>query len=891
VLATARTSSSLDSLQGLPAPRPKLSLSSKQAYPTIVYPGGVVTYTITLRNTGAEAALAASLRDPFPAGTFYNGDAWASSGNLVEGSTGITWTGDVAFDDSVVITFSATVSHTYAGRITNQAFLTQAAIPSPVTLTAVCTATDRPILNITKEGVPLLAGAGKPLTYTLFVHNAGQPAANLPITVTDRLPSNTTLLALGPGAISDTMGQITWTRSVTLGPPVPFTFSVLVDEGVPSGTILLNQDYAVTSTLAGVGDVGEPYTLTVVTPIFLLTKETDPDPPGSNRALAYTLTLRNFGSLATEIVVTDTVATNVTYLSGGTYFSPSNTVSWTLPQLASGAKASFTYSVYVGNLPGGTPIVNDNYGVSCAEGIAAAGVPLTSTIQGPIFDTSYKAVDPIAKKPGGGVSTLTYTIGIRNTGAGNAHDAHLYDIFHRVSFDGSQVEIIPPIGVFTVTNPGGQRRILEWVGDIDHDSEVTIIVHEASSVFAGIPVVTNTAWITDDLTLPMTVTTQMLVTHDARLNVYKTGPEVIGPNELMTYTLRVWNSAFTTDEPVWLTDTIPAEVNYITSSHGGRYISATRTVSWTLPPFSPGDELTRTLTVLAGDLVSGTLIVNEDFLAGCPNCAMTDTVFLPLTTTVQLRGLGDSYKEVWPALAYPGPAVVLTFTVHVVNSSGFHLDSVQLYDHLPWVQSTYHRDAVASAGSVISDIVHVEWTGSVGPYSSEAITMSVTVDPWYKGPVTNTAVITHPSLSQPVTVTAVAYVTDEPVLRLQKKGQPDPVGLGQELLYTIRLRNLGQRATGIVISDTVPMHTTYVPGSATRGGGLVGDDVLWAWPELEAETSEVFQFRVLIERGPVVLNEFYSASCAEGIWAYGEPLATRVRGGMIYLPLIVVRWP
>jgi uncharacterized repeat protein (TIGR01451 family) len=137
----------------------------------------------------------------------------------------------------------------------------------------------------------------------------------------------------------------------------------------------------------------------------------------------------------------------------------------------------------------------------------------------------------------------------------------------------------------------------------------------------------------------------------------------------------------------------------------------------------------------------------------------------------------------------------------------------------------------------------------------------------------------------------VAYVTDEPVLRLTKRARPDPVGLGQELLYTMRLRNLGQAASGIAISDTVPANTTYVPGSATRGGALVGDSVLWAWPELEAGTSEVFSFRVLVERGPVVRNEFYVASCAEGVWAYGEPLETRVRGGIVYLPLVFKSWP
>ncbi len=870
----------------LPEPRPKLTLSTKEATPMVVESGGVMTYTLLLRNTGAEAAPDALLYDPFPANTTYNGDAWASAGTIIEGPAGITWTGKVPFDGSVVITFSVTTAATYTGQVINSAFLTQSAIPEALTLTAVGTVTDRPILGITKEGDPLIPGAGKPLTYTLWVRNAGWPATGLLLTVTDRLPSHTALLSLPPEAISDTLGHITWTRLVTLGlgERTPFTFSVLVESGLPSGTVLLNEGYAVTSTV-GVGARGAPYTQTVLTPIFLLTKETEPDPPGSNRALVYTLTLRNDGSPATAIVVTDTVPTNVTYITGGTYLSATNTVSWTWPQLATGEKAALTYSVMVGNLPGGTPISNDRYGVTCAEGVWAAGVPLTSTIQGPILDTSFKQVDPIAMKPGGGDSTLTYTIGIRNTGQGNALDVYMRDAFTQVSFTPDQITVNPPVGVITYTRIGN-LRIVEWQGDLPHHSQVTITVGPASNVFGGVEVVTNTAVISDDLTGALSVTTHILVTHDARLNVYKSGPAVVGPNEVLTYTFRVRNSAFTTDPPVWLTDTLPAEVTFLRAGDGGGLISGTGVVSWTLPPLGPGVELTRTLTVLVGDWPSGTLIVDEDFLAGCPNCAMTDTVFTPVTTTVLLRDLGESYKRVTPRVSLPGPAVVLTYTVHIVNPTGIPANGVILYDYLPWPQSTYNRDAVASAGSIISDIVHLEWTGDVDAHSREAITLSVLVDSWYRGAVTNTAVISHPSLSAPVTVTAVAWVTDEPVLRLTKRATPDPVGLGEELLYTLRLRNLGQRATGLVISDTIPANTTYVPGSATKGGVLVGDTVRWEWPEIEAGRSEEFAFRVTVAGGSLIRNETYLAGCVEGIWAYGDPVETRVRGGLIYLPLV-----
>ncbi len=877
----------------LPEPRPKLILSSKEVQPAVVAPGGTLTYTIVLRNTGATAAPDAHLGDSFPAGTSYNGDGQASSGTLIEGPTGLTWTGAVAFDSSVEITFSVTTMATYTGRLTNTAVLTQSDIPVALTLTAVCTITDYPILGLFKEAGPALPGAGKPLTFTLWIANGGQPTTGLPITVTEQVPADTTLLSTGSGAITDTAGHITWTLPLTLalGERLPLTFTVLVDEGVPSGTVLLNDLYALHSAEPEVSADGRPYTITVVSPELLLVKETEPDPPGSNDTFIYTLTVYNYGSLATDLVVTDTVPTNVTYLDGGSYVSATGVVSWSLSSLAPLANAGFTYSVAVGNLPGGTLIVNDDYGVTCAEGIQAPGQPLTSTIQGPIFDESFKQVDPIAKKPGGGTSTLTYTIGIRNTGAGNALDAQMEDKFYYISFNPDQVEVDPLVGNFVLQGCGAHCEEMIWTGAVEHGSQITITVHEASTSYGGVPVVTNTAWISDDLTLPVSVTSKMLVTFQARLNVYKSGPDVIGPNELMTYTLRVHNSAFSADAPSWMTDEIPLDTTFITASDGGALISGTNTISWTLPPLSTGEQLTRTLTVQVGDVPSGTIIRNEDVWASCPNCAMTDVVFLPVTTTVLLRGLGDSYKEVSPALSYPGSAVALTYTVHVVNSSAFYLEGVRLTDYLPWAESTYNRDAVATAGSLISDIVHLNWVGDVGPHSEEAITLSVLVDPWYKGGVTNTAVITHPGLAAPVTVTAVAYVTDEPVLRLTKKASPDPVGRGEELAYTLYLYNLGQKATGLIISDTVPTNTTFVPGSVTRGGTFANDTVTWEWPEIAAGTVEPFGFRVVVNRGRYVLNEFYRAECAEGIWAVGAPLRTEVRGWMIYLPLLLKQAP
>ena len=72
------------------------------------------------------------LYDPFPAGVTYNDDAQSSAGDLISGTTGLTWTGEIGFDASVYITFSVTTDPTYTGRLTNTAFVTQSTISDPL---------------------------------------------------------------------------------------------------------------------------------------------------------------------------------------------------------------------------------------------------------------------------------------------------------------------------------------------------------------------------------------------------------------------------------------------------------------------------------------------------------------------------------------------------------------------------------------------------------------------------------------------------------------------------------------------------------------------------------------------------------------------------------------
>jgi uncharacterized repeat protein (TIGR01451 family) len=880
---------------------PKLSLSVKAVTPTLAHTGGVTLYyAIEIRNTGAYTAGSATLTDVIPEGTTYNGDAQASVAPPPSFDTGtktVMWGGDVGFDSTVVVSFSVSVSPTLSGIVRNTAVISHPLIARPVTVTAETVVTDQSILAIAKTAMPSKPGANKPLTYTIVVTNQGQPATDLLITVTDQVPDKTT--SPNPGVDGITDGNIvTWTRHITLelGETTVFTFSVDVGN-VPSGTVITNDNYRVTSPETGV-TAGEPYTVTAVDSIFLLSKHVWPDPPGSNREMTYTLTLINVGSLATNLVVTDRVPTGVMYQRGGSLAG--GMVSWLLPSLDTGESAQFTYTVSIGDVMD-VPIVNDKYGVCCDEGICQAGYVLTSVVQGPTFETSI-ALDPIAKKPGAGTGPVTPTLVVHNLGPGSALDAMALLQFRNINVSLKDLIARPATGTFSKGPDCGDDCFpYVWVGSLGAGKAITFTTDEGQNTIGGDPGTTYTATvvITDSLsnmnTAPVTGTAVGLVTHYASLIPTKSAPPVIGRGQLMTYTITVRNSALATDEPPSpvLTDVVPMSTTLMHVGDGGgsHTLTDSTVVSWTLPAMSPGDVLSRSFTVLVDDdLVSGTQIINDDYRITWRETE-TSTVFAnigqPVTTTVQEVGLIDSYKEVTPTMALPGPGNILTYYVHIVNSSPLPLTGVTVYDLSPWEFSTYQRDAVASAGQVISDIVNVRWEGNVGPLSSEVVTFTVLVDPDYQGSITNTAVISHPGLLSEVVVQAVAYITERPVLRITKSASPDPVEKGAELAYTIRVANLGQQASSLVITDAVPANTDYV-----TGGKLEGDQVKWETSVLEPGESRTFAFQVTVGSGPEVVNDRYAVRCAEGVVAVGAPVVTQItRGGGIYLPLILRNAP
>jgi uncharacterized repeat protein (TIGR01451 family) len=167
-------------------------------------PGEVLTYTITVSNAGPDAAIGASVTDPFPAELL--GPAWiciASAGSTctASGAGNINDTVNVALGGTLTYTVTGTVSPVASGRLTNTATVTppgsdpNAGNNSATDVDLVVPSADLSIVK-TDSADPVVQN--DPLSYTVTIANNG-PSDATGVTVTDTLPAGVRFVSSIPG--------------------------------------------------------------------------------------------------------------------------------------------------------------------------------------------------------------------------------------------------------------------------------------------------------------------------------------------------------------------------------------------------------------------------------------------------------------------------------------------------------------------------------------------------------------------------------------------------------------------------------------------------------------------------------------------------------------------
>lgn len=280
--------------------------------------GALLTYSVTVTNSGPSDALNVEVVDTMPGGVTPGGAVTNTIGTLAVGA-------------STTVQFNVTVDPGLLGTITNAAAVTSSTTDNNSTNDTAVEATvivGEADLGITKsdDTDPVFAGTG--FGYTVTVTNSGPSDAHN-VKVIDTMPAGVT----PGGTITNIIGTLAAGASTTV------QFNVTTSPGLLG---VITNAVSVTSTTMDShtgNDDAEETTQMIAGADLGITKTDDVDPVVAGTGLGYTITVTNSGpSHAYDVVIIDTMPTGT---------SPGGTTTNTVGTLAVGSSTTIQFSVTV----------------------------------------------------------------------------------------------------------------------------------------------------------------------------------------------------------------------------------------------------------------------------------------------------------------------------------------------------------------------------------------------------------------------------------------------------------------------------------------------------------------------------------------------------------------
>jgi len=753
---------------------------TKTASTTATVPGGTVTYTITAHNTGQTPYVATTLTDPFTGlldDAVYDNDATTTAGTLTVDSSGLSWTGDLATDATVVITYSVTANSPATGDKTMANVVTSTAVGStclPGSGNAACRRTIvvlTPALTIVKTANLANATLGTTVTYTVDVLNSGQttqPAAAFADALTgvlDDAAYNNDATATR-GTVGYSAGVLTWSGGLASGDTATVTYTMRIRNSATGDLTMRN---TVTSTTAGnnctSGSDDTRCTATVaiteaVSATF--TKTADREATVAGDVVTYTVTVTNSSASALAAEFTDPLAgilDDATYNNDAT--PSSGTVGYAAPNLtwsgtvATGATVTVTYTVTVGTVVTGdqrlvgtvtstTPSESNNCAADSADPRCTNTVPVAAlSLEQHYTETS--------TTPG---SLVHLTARFTNTGqlpyTGITVSSPSTDTLDDAIPTGDQVASSGDLVL--------DAAAITWTGDIPVGGVVTITgTLTVKNTELGNKILTGTlASAALGNTCPAASPADQCVAYlpvlVPGLSIAKTADTTsVTPGDTVAYTVAIHNTGATPYAGATVSDDLAGVLDDAT--YNADAITSTGMVTFTSPiltwtgDLAPGDIATVTYSVTARDPATGDRTMLNPVTSsevgntcppasGTPACRSVVSVLTPILTISSAASV---------ATTVPGATVGYTLTV--TNSGQTAYSPATLAIPLDGVldDATYGADAAASTGTVSIAGETLTWTGSLALDATATITYSVTVDQPVTGDFLLAQTVTSPN--------------------------------------------------------------------------------------------------------------------------------------------------
>jgi large repetitive protein len=821
--------------------------------------GGAETYTITVKNTSANAANNVSVLDVLPAGaTFQSGTVTGGTGATnLSAPTGNLETidlGTLSANGTATITMAVTAPNT-AGVMVNSATVVSSSGNSAVAnasttlATAVQGTTAPPTgnidLSVTKSAAVNANGAntatsvGANSTYTITVTNLGSAAAT-GVVVSDVLPagaqfiSGTTsitgvnvsssngiataiLPTLGPGASA----TVTLTLTSTLAGAL--TDTAYVESSQPDNN-QANNIASATTLITGVATpaVDLSVTKTAANPVNTV---------GANEV--YTITVTNHSaSTATGVVLSEVLPANATFVSanasaGGALNPVGNLITDRIGALAGNASETLTVTVTptaAGVITDTAYVAGDQVDTNLANNVAT----LTNAVQGATAANVDLSITKTAANSNAAVAAgtnETYTITVTNNGTADATGVVANDVLpSTVAF----VSGTTSVNGVNVSNVNGS--VSSNLGTLAHNQTATLTITVTPNATGSI---TDTAYVEsneNDLNQSnnsASVTTQVIsAASQANLSIVKVAapnPGTVGQS--LTYTLIVTNTGAASAANVVVSDTLPSGVTFASGSTDVNGVNVTN---------NNGAVTANLGTVASGTVDIVTIVVTPTQAGTVNNTATISTSTANISThtsastqTTINAGTSNQANLSITKVAAPNPGTVgqsLTYTLIVTDTGAASADNVVVSDTLP-------SGVTFASGSTDVNGVNVTnnngtVTANLGTVTSGTVdTVTIVVTPTQAGTVNNTATVstttanvsTHTSASTQTTVNAAT--NNQANLSIVKVASPNPGTVGQNLTYSLIVINTGPvAADNVVVSDTLPGGITFVSANTDVNG-------------------------------------------------------------------------
>lgn len=445
-------------------------------------------------------------------------------------------------------------------------------------------------------------------------------------------------------------------------------------------------------------------------------------------------------------------------------------------------------------------VVTNTFTVDASEIVGHDLTALNSKPTAPTEDVTkgggMSSADGTSVQPG---DELTYSITYKNTVA--------------TSVDATITDAIPANCTFVSADNDGTNNngTVTWNKSVDSSGSVTVSFTVKVNDSASGTTLTNAATVNDGHDDHATNTTTNPV---PVVDVVKTLDKVDAATGRATYTI-----TFTNDGP----GDLPAGYTYEDTAKNLRYYTHDDSGitfsdgTLTLPALTEGRSASITITY---DIVDTSAIIENRVKPENADYTLAE---------VRVDKNGDVATDA----VNVGDEVYYRLTV--TNNSDATMESV---DVAGAVSPNMTLTAATGSGALANG--KVSWvTGDIAGGGSASIVVTATVGSTGDGNVTNTAGTTD----QTVVVTdrlPVVETAKEPNIEVSKSNDPGPdakVSVGDQITYTITIKNTGKATSGeVVVTDVVPEGTTFA--SATDGGTCTDGMVTWNVGKVDADVTK-----------------------------------------------------